>query len=426
MGKGLHANLAEGPLGRHWLEHGGLEVDLDLDHDRLSDLSDTAQKAADEQAKLLQRVMQRTYVTRKDLQQFLGESAEMGTLAQAIAAEVRKDAPSILRAHEAAGRVYMRAAPDGFVTQGPGFRAAEWTEENGKKICRFVMPEAPSRYAWSQARRGVSDSFPVDALEPWYELREGNPLIEYALVRNISTGAMNVPNISTGEVTKNGNVPDSPAAPVGVTVAGQMTAVDVYDLTSSVPLGPSRWVVALEGQLMSEHMLRHGFAQGADALAAVKAGVRAANFGAVKVTTGVAAALPTAATLPGKLASMLANVKGYYRLNAAWMANESIEAVLFSLFSAAGYAVPLQFGIRELLGYPWRLNSHADNGKTADDVSCYFGGWMHALTMGMETEFLFRLFEETNPGALTFHSHSACGYQSTNTKDTISYLETEA
>ena len=108
-GKGvLHANLAE---GGHWLEYGGLEVDLDDDTGGLSDLSDVADKAAREQAKLMQRMMQRTYVSRRDLQQFLGESAEMGTLAQAINAEVRKDAPSILRAHEAAGRVYMRGLP---------------------------------------------------------------------------------------------------------------------------------------------------------------------------------------------------------------------------------------------------------------------------------------------------------------------------
>ena len=217
----LHANLAEGGLGGHWLEHGGLEVDLDDDRGGLSHLSDTAQKAADEQAKLLQRVMQRTYVTRKDLQQFLGESAEMGTLAQAINAEVRKQGPSILNATAAAGRLFAGTP----VHQGLG--AAEWTEENGKKVCRFDLPEVPSRYAWSQARQGVADSFPVEALEPWYELREGNPLLEFALVRNISTGAMNVPSITTGEVTKNGNVPDNRAAPVGATVAGQMTAVDV-------------------------------------------------------------------------------------------------------------------------------------------------------------------------------------------------------
>ena len=64
--------------------------------------------------------------------------------------------------------------------------------------------------------------------------------------------------------------------------------------------------------------------------------------------------------------------------------------MLFSLFPAAGYAVPLENGIRILLGYPWQTNSHADEGDTASDVSLCFGGWQHALTIGMEIDFLSR------------------------------------
>ena len=48
--------------------------------------------------------------------------------------------------------------------------------------------------------------------------------------------------------------------------------------------------------------------------------------------------------------------------------------MLFSLFPAAGYAVPLENGIRILLGYPWQTNSHADEGDTASDVPLLLKG----------------------------------------------------
>ena len=131
--------------------------------------------------------------------------------------------------------------------------------------------------------------------------------------------------------------------------------MDVYDLTSQVPLGPSRWIMGIESALMLEHMQRHGFAQGADTIAAVKL----ANSGATKVKTGQAAKLPPAADLPGKLASMLAGVKGFYRMGAGWQANENLEAVLFSLFSSAGYAVPLEKRHTSVAGLP-----------LADELSC--------------------------------------------------------
>ena len=151
-----------------------------------------------------------------------------------------------------------------------------------RRRCRLTLPEAPHRYAWSSARQGVDNSFPVDALEPWFELLQGNPLLEFARVPNVTTGAVHIPQVTTGAVSKNGNVPDAPAAPVGATIKGGLTQMDVYDLTSQVPLGPSRWVVGIESALMMEHMQRHGFAQGADTVAAVKAAVKLANSGATK------------------------------------------------------------------------------------------------------------------------------------------------
>ena len=157
-----------------------------------------------------------------------------------------------------------------------------------RRRCRLTLPEAPHRYAWSSARQGVDNSFPVDALEPWFELLQGNPLLEFARVQNVTTGAVHIPQVTTGAVSKNGNVPGAPAAPVGATIKGGLTQMDVYDLTSQVPLGPSRWVVGIESALMMEHMQRHGFAQGADTVAAVKAAVKLANSGATKVKTGQA------------------------------------------------------------------------------------------------------------------------------------------
>ena len=38
---------------------------------------------------------------------------------------------------------------------------------------------------------------------------------------------------------------------------------------------------------------------------------------------------------------------------------------------------------------------------------------------------MFNEYAATNPGSLTFHSHSACGHQATHVK-ALSYLSTEA
>ena len=289
-----------------------MPVDLDDDHGGLSELGQTARAAFKEEEKLLKDLMERKYVRREYLAQFLGAGKELRTLKEVIEAEVKRAAPNILSAGARAQQhLFGRTAAAG--------SEAAWEQvSDEKRRCRLTLPEAPHRYAWSAARQGVANTSPVDALEPWYELQQGNPLLEFANVKNVMTGAVHIPQVTTGAVSKNGNVPDAPAAPVGATIKGSLTQMDVYDLTSQVPMGPSRWIMGIESALMLEHMQRHGFAQGADTIAAVKL----ANSGATKVKTGQAAKLPPAADLPGKLASMLAGVKGFYRMGAGWQANE--------------------------------------------------------------------------------------------------------
>ena len=285
----------------------------------------------------------------------------------------------------------------------------QWENRSGgQAVARLTLPEPPTRYAWSQARQGVADSSPVEALAPWFDLREGNPLLEWTHVQMITTGSMNVPKITTGEVSKNGNVPDVPAAPVGVSVDGANSQTQVYDLTSQTPLATARWMVGLRARVLEDHVMRHGFAQGQD------------SWGAVK--TGLAAKLSTAQELPARLAAMVAGVPSYYRMRACWMVNEQVEGVLFS---QAGYAFPIVDGLPRLLSYPWMPNSHTDAGDTAGDVSAAFGSFYQALVIGMEHEISFREFDQTNPGSLTFFSHSGCAHEATDVRG-LSYLQTAA
>ena len=268
----LHANLAEGGQGGHWLEHGGLEVDLDDDHGGLSDLSETAQKAADEQAKLLKRVMQRSYVSRKDLAQFLSESAAFKTLSDAVQDEIKKHATNEARQKDRLAFEPRRGYFDKGIVQDFADAFEPLESKPGTREARLFYDRRAHCYTWSASRVPGDNTYPVEGDEPVISLALGNPLLRFARVINVSTSAVAIPTFADITVTVDGNVADAPGTPEGITSTGELRKLKVYTAESAMTRNARDDIVGAEVAVYELHMSRIGAQMGKDSLGELERG----------------------------------------------------------------------------------------------------------------------------------------------------------
>lgn len=413
----------------------------DADPDGVGDMGQEARKAAAEQGKMLQGIFDRRYASADDFKQFveLGKEftatnatlqanlAKFEKVYEALGGKVKETQDQIRDAAQAAVKAYMdTVGQNGGAVQNRDFADpldVEWADDGGMGIAtaKLMMKVPNFTYAFSRARQGVANTYPVDAVSPWYVMKLGDPLMDWAMVYNLNAGAFNVPQFSGVSVTKNGNAPSTPGDPDGITQTGTNYVVSAYDLETAIPLESAQNVMNVRPTAIAYLAMEYGAQIGIDSVAAIDGGVIAGN----KVITGVATGLPTVANTPGKLAELVGKVKAVYRPMSCWQVNETVEALINSLYSTGGFAFVPTDQIRTVLGYPWVVNSHTEDGNAADERAAWFGNFYRGLIIAPRTEFMVEEYRQTRPGSITFFGHGACGHAAQDMNG-VSYWECEA
>lgn len=257
----------------------------------------------------------------------------------------------------------------------------------------------------------------VTPIAPWIFLQEMDPFQAYANVIYPAYPSFTLPSLPKS-LTVNKNRAQNPTTPDAVTINPGTHSADFWEKVMTYPQILEDDVEMIRQMVSQNIYLALAFAWGADVAGTMKAGKASMQ----KVPTGVAAALPTTANFPARIAQMLKAVKSFYRMGAVWMMNEAVEAVWNAQWSAAGGIDP-ESARGTLLGFPKVLNSHLDDGGTAADISAYFGNFRMALTEAIYKEIEMRYYVETTPGDLTFYACMRAKSALQNTEG-VSYLST--
>ena len=207
--------------------------------------------------------------------------------------------------------------------------------------------------------------------ETWTAETEMNPWRGYISVVPVNGSTVTVPKNSGMAFTKRGTVPAMTARTFGGAVSEETVTIDTYDgqLEYSRPS-----IDDIPGLMAAVDV---DIRQQADATeaTAITATLKA-EAGTGEVTTGVAAALPTAANTPGKLRDMIAALPAQHRPTARFQMAREVEALLTGGAStSSGYAFDPQIMLNRFYGFPVVINGYLDAGGTANDVSCWLGNF---------------------------------------------------
>ena len=282
----------------------------------------------------------------------------------------------------------------------------EWKERTDGKnggICSMKLPRVKYHLDAEAVAGGRQD-----AIDAWTALVQGNPLRDLVMVVQLMGGTATLPNISAIAFANEANLPSGwPRA--GAATTGALANTDItlknYVAETYVSNAAMQDVPGLREVIQFEMMQQWGNTQGAQLIAAAKASVRSSGTGTfAAVTSGVNDAVPTDATVLGKIIDMIAEVEAAYLMGASFQIGRKLHSSLLKATSGSGgeYAFEPALGIRTIEGYPVRLNDHAD-ASGANTVFGYFGNWRRGMILGEHASLIIAdEYYETRPGAVTF------------------------
>ena len=313
------------------------------------------------------------------------------------------------------------------------------TQEEGRPASRFPVKGVDTYVLYADVRppqRGgqVQAAFPgsfannvgigsgVTPIEPWIFLQEQDPFQEFANMIYPTNPAFTLPSLpKPTAATKNRAADPVPVEKAGINPNGGAQHADFWEKIMSYPIILEDDVAMIRTMVQANMYMMLAATWGEEVAATMKGGIA----GMHGTNTGAAAALPSAKDFPAIAASMLKSVKSFYRMGAAWMMNEAVEALWNSQWSTAGAGVDPEAARGTLLGFPKRLNSHLDDGGNANDVSAYVGNYRMGLVEAILREIETRYYLESTPGDLTIYSCMR-GKSALQNVDGIGYLITKA
>ena len=226
-----------------------------------------------------------------------------------------------------------------------------------------------------------------------HTLVQANPFRTYGTVIQTNSGSIKLPQLSS--VAFAAEATNNPSRTAGGSLTSQTVVVDNFVAQNEISKPAAEDIMGLDA-IMGSHMTQSaGFAESADAVAALSA----ASFTAVN--TGLATALPAATAIVAKLADMASNLSSAYTPNAKWyMSREALSVVRQSNDTVLNFDASL--GLFTIFGYAVVIVDQIADGTTAADNSVYFGDMSKGLAVVSRKELEISRFMETSPGMVTY------------------------
>ena len=214
---------------------------------------------------------------------------------------------------------------------------------------------------------------------PYYEMLQYNPLREYVTVVGVMGDTFLIPKITVGNHASNAALHALGTGGNDSDIAETSAVLEEFSLEvpiSQVAVEDLPGYMEIHRMAMTQSYAR---SQGAEIVARLKAS-------GVKVTTGVAAALPTAANVLGKADAMELDLDPIYQdmVSSCYFVHPKLFGrIREGVRAAAGGAYNIATD-RNVVhnGYVVKQTSLIDPGSSADDVSGYFGTFSRACILG--------------------------------------------
>ena len=243
----------------------------------------------------------------------------------------------------------------------------------------------------------------VGNIPPYFSLSDGDPLAPYCMMMNTQgDGGTKLPKVSGITFAAEG------AHNLTRTNQGNIASATINTVTYTaeviVPEPSMDDMNGLREALIGLFLEAASDIQGEKAAGTIITDGKLSSPNIGVVNTGVAATLPTAATLIGKLAAMRQTPKAAYRRQGVWQMNTSLYSKLLQFHNTDS---PLEIrldgdGLMSLWTRPVVENDQFDDGDVAGDVSAVFGNLRRGLVCASNEMLTIREYPATNPGAITF------------------------
>ena len=322
---------------------------------------------------------------------------------------------------------YGGAAGQPTVAQRP-----EWTRaddgkpwQGGEKVnggLRLSIPMSTKDLGspwWFQRAQDAARLVPGHAVAtavPWFDaVYAMNPYRERGVVYENADGAgvVKVTKFDNVDFAKEDNFNENRAKQGNTSSANMEIENYVLEIRMAAPniQDVPGLLTAIEMQVMQ----RASALESSVATAMLKASVVAGGAGnAQQVKTGVAATLPTAVNILGKVGEMIESVSAAQRgMNPGWIISTGFEQSIVAAKSSANgeFAFDQAGGVRMIRGFPVHISDHLDPGDTAGDLSALFGGFDAAICGGINNGVDVESNPWTAPGALTTFAAYRLGYE---------------
>ena len=264
---------------------------------------------------------------------------------------------------------------------------------------------------WVKKDIATNDNTPgarVSNVEPYMDLKEGNPLDGFVSKRTVTGATFKVPFLTSVDFGTEASIPLDNHATDRVnqgTLTSSDVTIDTYTAQVLVPEPAAEDVSGLEDSVTRILMARASTAMGAAIYKVIKDDVKAAGPTITTVSDGDADKAPTAAQVEAALRSMYAGISTAYRGGSAFALSISrgIESSTWAIRAAnASYEFSLRDGVDRFRGAPILVSDNLDVSDTAKQCGAVMGNFMYGILCGDREEFMLQRYTATVPGAWTY------------------------
>ena len=310
---------------------------------------------------------------------------------------------------QVAAEVAAQIAKGRDVHTKPSFDWKDRTDGKQGKACAIEVPRVKYHVDAEAVAGGRQE-----ALDVWVTLATGNPMRDLVTVLQFAGGTATLPAMSSIGFTEESSVPTNwPRAGSANTGALSSATLTLKNYVAETYFSQAAIddVPGLRESVQFEMMQQWGTTEGSVIVSAMKASVTSSDAKSfAQVKTGVDNALPAKGDVLGKVADLISALDPQYLMMAEFQIGTALHAALMKETAGTNgdYAFNPDRGVREIEGYPVRLNGHIDK-AAAGAVMGYFGDFRRGVILGEGQRLIIAdEYGQTRPGAITFFSNGRC------------------